>query len=90
LKTAIAASSDTQSDAGVISGHPRAAAQGLSRPSSSPTSTRWPLPPTPADWRQGDRVIVAPALSDEEAHKLFPGGFETKKPYLRLTADPSK
>jgi alkyl hydroperoxide reductase subunit AhpC len=45
---------------------------------------------TPADWRQGDRVIVAPALSDEEAHKLFPGGFETKKPYLRLTGDPSK
>jgi hypothetical protein len=35
-------------------------------------------------------VIVAPALSDEEAHKLFPLGFETKKPYLRLTADPSK
>jgi alkyl hydroperoxide reductase subunit AhpC len=45
---------------------------------------------TPADWRQGDQVIVAPALSDEEAHKLFPLGFETKKPYLRLTADPSK
>lgn len=45
---------------------------------------------TPADWRQGERVIVAPSLSDEEAHALFPGGFETKKPYLRLTADPTK
>lgn len=45
---------------------------------------------TPADWRQGERVIVAPSLSDEEAQALFPGGFETKKPYLRLTADPSE
>ena len=45
---------------------------------------------TPADWHQGDQVIVAPALSDEEAHELFPAGFETKKPYLRLTADPSQ
>jgi alkyl hydroperoxide reductase subunit AhpC len=44
---------------------------------------------TPADWSHGDRVIVAPALSDEEANSLFPGGFETKKPYLRLVADPS-
>jgi alkyl hydroperoxide reductase subunit AhpC len=44
---------------------------------------------TPADWEHGQDVIVAVGLSDEEAQKLFPG-FETKKPYLRLTPDPSK
>ncbi len=44
---------------------------------------------TPADWEHGQDVIVAVGLSDEEARKLFPG-FETKKPYLRLTPDPSK
>ncbi len=44
---------------------------------------------TPADWEHGQDVIVAVGLSDEEARKLFPG-FETKKPSLRLTPDPSK
>src|SRR6186713_490265 len=36
---------------------------------------------TPADWKQGEDVIITPAVSDEEAHKRFPG-FEAKKPYL--------
>ncbi|HET9060936.1 MAG TPA: peroxiredoxin [Acidimicrobiales bacterium] len=44
---------------------------------------------TPADWEHGQKVIVAPALSDEEADKLFPAGYDKKKPYLRLTPDPS-
>jgi len=44
---------------------------------------------TPADWEHGEQVIVVPALSDDEAKELFPAGFETKKPYLRMTADPS-
>lgn len=44
---------------------------------------------TPADWEHGDKVIVAPALSDDEADQLFPAGYDTKKPYLRLTPDPS-
>jgi alkyl hydroperoxide reductase subunit AhpC len=44
---------------------------------------------TPVDWEHGDEVIIVPALSDEDAHKLFPGGFEAKKPYLRLVPDPS-
>ncbi|CAN5757776.1 peroxiredoxin [soil metagenome] len=45
---------------------------------------------TPADWKDGDDVIVAPALSDEEAKDKFPKGFETKKPYLRVTPQPNK
>jgi thioredoxin-dependent peroxiredoxin len=43
---------------------------------------------TPADWRQGEPVIIVPAVSDDEARKRFPGGFVAKKPYLRVTAQP--
>jgi len=45
---------------------------------------------TPADWNDGDDVIVLPALSDDEARKKFPKGFETKKPYLRVTPQPNR
>jgi alkyl hydroperoxide reductase subunit AhpC len=44
---------------------------------------------TPADWRHGDKVVVITAVSDEQAKELFPAGFEAKKPYLRLTPDPT-
>ena len=42
---------------------------------------------TPADWKQGQDVIITGAVSNEEATKLFPG-FKTLKPYLRTTAQP--
>src|SRR6187399_494072 len=42
---------------------------------------------TPADWKQGEDVIIVPAVSDEDAHKRFPG-FVAKKPYLRVTPQP--
>jgi len=42
---------------------------------------------TPADWKEGEDVIIVPAVSDEDAKKRFPG-FVTKKPYLRVTAQP--
>ena len=44
---------------------------------------------TPADWKQGEDVIITGAVSDEEANELFPG-YEAKKPYLRVTAQPNK
>ena len=44
---------------------------------------------TPVDWKHGDDVIIVPAVSDEDAHKLFPNGFDAKKPYLRLVPAPS-
>jgi thioredoxin-dependent peroxiredoxin len=44
---------------------------------------------TPADWKQGEDVIIVPAVSDEDAHKAFPG-FVAKKPYLRVTPQPGK
>lgn len=45
---------------------------------------------TPADWNQGDDVIISPAVSDEEAKEKFPKGFDTKKSYLRTTPQPDK
>ena len=45
---------------------------------------------TPADWKNGDDVIISPAVSDEDAKVKFPKGFETKKPYLRVTPQPNK
>jgi alkyl hydroperoxide reductase subunit AhpC len=44
---------------------------------------------TPADWKQGEDVIIVPAVSDEDARKTFPG-FVAKKPYLRVTPQPGK
>ncbi len=43
---------------------------------------------TPADWKQGEDVIISPAISDEDAKEKFPQGWETKRPYLRLTPQP--
>ncbi len=45
---------------------------------------------TPADWKDGEDVIIIPAVSDEEAKERFPRGFEAKKPYLRLTPQPNR
>jgi thioredoxin-dependent peroxiredoxin len=45
---------------------------------------------TPANWRDGDDVIVAAALSDDEAEELFPKGFTRLKPYLRVTPQPNR
>jgi alkyl hydroperoxide reductase subunit AhpC len=45
---------------------------------------------TPANWKDGEDVIVAPALSDDEATEKFPKGFTTLKPYLRVTPQPNK
>jgi thioredoxin-dependent peroxiredoxin len=42
---------------------------------------------TPVNWKQGDDVIITPAVSNEEAEKSFPG-FKTIKPYLRTTRQP--
>lgn len=45
---------------------------------------------TPANWRDGDDVIIVPSVSDEEAKKLHPQGWKALKPYLRLTKQPGK
>jgi thioredoxin-dependent peroxiredoxin len=43
---------------------------------------------TPADWKQGEDVIITAAVSDEEAKTRFPKGFKALRPYLRLTPQP--
>jgi alkyl hydroperoxide reductase subunit AhpC len=43
---------------------------------------------TPVNWRQGDDVIIPPAVSDEQAKQKFPGGWKTLKPYLRIVPQP--
>ena len=45
---------------------------------------------TPVNWKEGDDVIIAPAISDQDAKEKFPKGFTTVKPYLRLTPQPNK
>jgi thioredoxin-dependent peroxiredoxin len=43
---------------------------------------------TPANWKNGEDVIIAGSVSDEEAKTLFPGGWNAVKPYLRVTKQP--
>jgi alkyl hydroperoxide reductase subunit AhpC len=45
---------------------------------------------TPADWKEGEDVIVVPAVSTEDAIKKFPKGVKIVKPYLRYTPQPDK
>jgi len=40
---------------------------------------------TPADWKKGDKVIIPPSVTNEEAKKKFPQGFDEIRPYLRFT-----
>jgi hypothetical protein len=44
---------------------------------------------TPVNWENGDDVIVPPAISTEDARKIFPKGVIEIKPYLRYTPQPN-
>ena len=44
---------------------------------------------TPANWQNGDDVIIPPAVSDEAAKEKFPDGWKSPKPYLRITKQPN-
>ena len=43
---------------------------------------------TPANWKQGEDVIILASVSDDAAKEKFPGGWKTLKPYLRMVAQP--
>ena len=45
---------------------------------------------TPVNWKDGEEVIIAPAISDEDAKVKFPKGFRTVKKYLRYTPQPNR
>ena len=43
---------------------------------------------TPVNWRQGEDVIIVPAVSDDAAREKFPDGWEAPRPYLRIVPQP--
>ena len=43
---------------------------------------------TPVNWKQGDDVIIAGSVSDEEAKKQYPNGWKAPRPYLRIVPQP--
>lgn len=43
---------------------------------------------TPVNWKQGEDVIIVPAVSDEDAKQKFPGGWKAPRPYLRIVPQP--
>jgi len=43
---------------------------------------------TPADWKQGEDVIIAGSVSNEEAEKIYPNGWKAPKPYIRIVPQP--
>jgi alkyl hydroperoxide reductase subunit AhpC len=44
---------------------------------------------TPVNWKQGEDVIIAGSVTDDDAKKLFPAGWKAPKPYLRIVKQPS-
>ena len=44
---------------------------------------------TPVNWKPGEKVIIPPSVSDEDAKAKYPGGWETVKPYLRRIPQPA-
>jgi thioredoxin-dependent peroxiredoxin len=44
---------------------------------------------TPVNWQQGDNVIIAGSVSDDEARETYPDGWESPKPYIRIVQQPS-
>ncbi len=44
---------------------------------------------TPVNWQQGDKVIIAGSVSDEEAKKTYPDGWESPRPYIRIVPQPN-
>ena len=44
---------------------------------------------TPVNWQQGDNVIIAGSVSDDEARETYPDGWESPKPYIRIVPQPS-
>jgi hypothetical protein len=43
---------------------------------------------TPVNWKQGDDVIIAGSVSDDDAKKTYPQGWKSPRPYLRIVPQP--
>jgi alkyl hydroperoxide reductase subunit AhpC len=44
---------------------------------------------TPAQWQQGDKVIIAGSVSDDQAREIYPEGWESPRPYIRIVPQPN-
>lgn len=44
---------------------------------------------TPADWKNGEDVVISPSISNKDADQMFPKGYKEVKPYLRMTPQPN-
>ena len=44
---------------------------------------------TPVNWRNGENVIIAGSVSDDEAREIYPDGWESPKPYIRIVEQPA-
>jgi hypothetical protein len=45
---------------------------------------------TPVNWKQGEDVIIAGSVSDDDAKKIWPEGWKAPKPYLRIVKQPGR
>ena len=45
---------------------------------------------TPANWKEGEEVVISPSISNADAETMFPKGFKEVKPYLRMTPQPDR
>lgn len=45
---------------------------------------------TPANWKEGEDVVISPSVSNAEAETMFPKGFKEVRPYLRMTPQPNR
>jgi thioredoxin-dependent peroxiredoxin len=45
---------------------------------------------TPVNWKQGEDVIIAGSVSDEDAKKTYPQGWKAPKPYIRIVPQPGR
>lgn len=43
---------------------------------------------TPANWQDGDDVIISGSVSNDEAREIYPGGWKEPKPYIRIVPQP--
>jgi hypothetical protein len=45
---------------------------------------------TPAQWQEGDDVIIAGSVTNEQAKEIYPDGWEEPRPYIRIVPQPGK
>ena len=45
---------------------------------------------TPANWKEGEEVVISPSISNADAEIMFPKGFKEVRPYLRMTPQPNR